>query len=313
VNSSDSTPVPSLRRIGMPLTVAGMLTGCPGPRTTSGSESTRGSGPATVEGGDGVAAGRAVVVAVEEAAEGVDDAVGGAAQRQGVGIGRQRAAGPDEAEALEVVVEDERAGDGAGRRADERDVGRALAAGLGGVEVEGGGVERAVEADRGAAGIGGNGGDGEAVDDLGGGVGGRRRGFGVADVVLGDAVEGVAVAGLTGEGGGGGGDVVLPEDIAAAVGGDVDVVAGDAGAAGVVGAGPLDEEVGTRARRRQRLHGAGRGAGVDGVEGFLGRVGAFGRVVRVDLVGGDRRLSVERRSGRCCGSRCRWRGRVSGR
>jgi hypothetical protein len=135
--------------------------------------------------------------------DGVDEAVGGAAQGQGVGVGGQDAAGLDEAEAAEVAIEDQRAGDGAGRCAEQGDVGRALAAGLGGVEVEGRRVDGPVEAYRDATGVDCGSGDGEAVDDLGAGVRRCRCGFKVADVVLCDAVEGVAVAGLAGEDGGG--------------------------------------------------------------------------------------------------------------
>ena len=110
-----------------------------------------------------------------------------------------------------------------------------------------------------------------------------------ADVVGGDAVEAVGVIDLAGVrrrrlccGG-------LPERVGAAVVGDVDVVAGDAGA-GAVGTGPGDREARGGRGCGERGDGARRRAGVD-------RVGDLRRGDRGVGVEDDARLGVERRAG----------------
>ena len=54
-----------------------------------------------------MAAGRTIVVAIEEAAGGVAEAVGGRAEGDGVGVGRQQAAGGQEEEGQSGRVEDQ--------------------------------------------------------------------------------------------------------------------------------------------------------------------------------------------------------------
>ena len=92
----------------------------------------------------------------------------------------------------------------------------------------------------------------QRADDLGRRLGRARRCLDVAGVVGGHAVEAVGVADLAGEGGRGRGRVGLRRRERAAVVGVVDVVAGDARAAGVVLARPGDGEAGRGHGCRER-------------------------------------------------------------
>ncbi len=107
---------------------------------------------------------------------------------------------------------------------------------------------------------------GRGLKDLDGLLGRGGRGLDVADVVGGDAVERVRVAGLAGESGRGVRGVGLPERVRPAVFGVIDVVKRDARAARVVLAGPGDGEAARRLGARQRADAAGRRDGVDRVE-----------------------------------------------
>ena len=104
-----------------------------------------------------------------------------------------------------------------------------------------------------------------------------------------DAVEGVGVAGLAGECGRGRRRRRLPDRVRAASVGDIDVVAGDP-RAGAVGARPAHRE-GRPRSGRQRGHAATRRGDVDRVDDH----GCIDRRVGVE---DDRRLLIDRRSGR---------------
>src|SRR5262249_32065341 len=125
-----------------------------------------------------------------------------------------------------------------------------------------------------------------------GGLDGRGGGLDVADVVGGDAVEGVGVLVGAGVSRRGLGCRRLPARERAVVVGDVNGIGGDGGAASVVLAGPGHGDA-DRAEGRQRRDAAGWRAGVDCVEVLLGWVRPLARVVVVDLVGGDGGIDVE--------------------
>ena len=128
---------------------------------------------------------------------------------------------------------------------------------------------------------------------LGGGVGSGRCGLAEADAVGRKAIKAVGLPVQPGEGGFGQFGVGQPRREGAAIFRDKHRVGRHTRTVGVVLAGPLDRESQAGAGCGQGGHRTGRSGGIQRDERLAFGIRSLGRIMRIDLVGGDHLAAVK--------------------